>query len=310
MHGDYSNHLHYIEVMCNSALYGVYAVLIVVVVWLLWTRPTMLLIHKIMFWAGILMFLITTVELGLVIQQVTSHEVPLMNARAQVALMMIQFMIGDSILIWRVWVVWNRSWRATILPIALMLGAAGARVPIIVSTSAVREFVSDISSILILANVGLCTILIGGRIWYLQHQISKSMTSPMHRTYKAVLLLIIESGSLIFISQILAILLSKIDNDGVHTILDMQVPLIGMLPTLIVLLVHLDVVPGSRAAEEVVTVGRIEFRRDTHITRMTTVSLDADVELGNTKVELEEWRSASRSPPSLAAPQPLPPSAQ
>ncbi|KAL0947484.1 hypothetical protein HGRIS_013589 [Hohenbuehelia grisea] len=245
------------------------------------------LVQKIMFWLGIIMFVLTTVQLGLVLQQVTVAVVPLANARAQVAIAMIQFMMGDSILIWRVWVVWNRSWKATIVPVALMLAAAGARTPIIISPVLVRAFVSDIASIIIVVNVGLCTLLIGGRIWYIQREVSKNLNSPYRRTYKAVMLLLIESGGLYFISQLLGIILSKVHNLGVHTVLDIQVPLIGILPTLIVLLVYLEMVPGSKVVQEdISTTGRISFRNHNHArSRVTALSLDADVELGDVKLD-------------------------
>jgi len=281
MANGYPEHLHYIEVMCNSAFYGVYCVLVVVVLYLLYTRPKMPFIHKIMFWAGVFMWVLTTVQLGLVLQQVTVPVVPLANARAQVCIAIVQFMIGDSILIWRVYTVWSSSWLMTAIPIGLMIAAAGTRIPIVVSPVKVRAFVSDTAATLIVVNVGLCTLLIAGRIWYLQWQIGKVMDTPSSRTYKAVLLMLIESGALYFIAQLLAVILSKIHNNGVHTVLDIQVPLIGILPTMIVLLVHLDMVPGTRVQTEYTTMGRISFRKGPR-PKATEVSLTTDVELATT----------------------------
>lgn len=47
-------------------------------------------IHKIMFSAGIIMWMLSSAHLGLVIQQVTNVETPLRNAQAQVSIATIQ----------------------------------------------------------------------------------------------------------------------------------------------------------------------------------------------------------------------------
>lgn len=47
-------------------------------------------IHKVMFWAGIVMWALASVHLGLVIQQVTTVMTPLRNAQAQVSIATIQ----------------------------------------------------------------------------------------------------------------------------------------------------------------------------------------------------------------------------
>ncbi|KAL0947404.1 hypothetical protein HGRIS_013517 [Hohenbuehelia grisea] len=308
--------LHYIEVMCESALYGVYAVLVVVVMYLLIAHRTMPLIHKVMFWAGIVMFVLTTIHLGLVLQQVTVPNTPIKNAQTQVSIATIQFMIGDSILIWRVWAVWNRNWWLTIVPICLMIASAGVRFAIVANFDLVLKFASDVASEIIVANVGLCTFLIAGRIWYLQWQIGKVIkNSPSRKTYIGVLMLLIESGALYFLSQLLGVILDVIHNDGVHTVLDMQIPIIGILPTLIVLLVHLDMVPGTRAQEEYLSTLKSGFHAApgrsaasgtlgtgrSQVTAVSLASRDADIELGEGKATgtYDGWKPATRSQASI-----------
>lgn len=53
-------------------------------------RGQMPKIHKIMFGAGIIMWMLSSAHLGLVIQQVTNVETPLRNAQAQVSIATIQ----------------------------------------------------------------------------------------------------------------------------------------------------------------------------------------------------------------------------
>lgn len=51
-------------------------------------------IHKVMFIAGIVMFVLSSCHLGLVIQQVTVPDVPLKNAQAQVSIATIQVSVS------------------------------------------------------------------------------------------------------------------------------------------------------------------------------------------------------------------------
>ncbi|KAJ8494720.1 hypothetical protein ONZ45_g13144 [Pleurotus djamor] len=313
--------LHYVEVMCESILHGVYAVLIVVVIWLLMNHRTMPLIHKVMFYAGIVMFVLSSCHLGLVIQQVTVPEVPIKNAQAQVSIATLQvrhskwskcsrsltsqqLMIGDCILIWRVWAVWNKKWWPTILPILLMLAAAGVRFAVVGDLAGVVKFSSDPSTALVVANLGICTLLISGRIWYLQRKIGQSLEhSPSRRAYNGVLMLLIESGVLYFFALFISLVLDAVHSEGIHAVLDMQIPIVGILPTLIVLLVHLDMVPGGRVQEEYMSTIQSGFNAApgkpvgsiTVTSRSQTISFGPDVEMG----ESQEWKVANRSQGSV-----------
>ncbi|KAF9457386.1 hypothetical protein BDZ94DRAFT_232497 [Collybia nuda] len=246
--------LHYVEVMCESLLHGAFTVLIAVVIWLLVQRRQMPKVHKFMFGAGIIMWMLSSAHLGLVIQQVTNVETPLRNAQAQVSIATIQLLIGDMILLWRVWTVWGQNYWITIIPLLLVLAAAGVRFAVVASIAGVLEFASDQSTAIIVANTLLCTILIAGRIWYLQWRMNRLLGySPSEKSksaYRGVLMLIIESGLLYALIMLLSLILDDIHNDGIHTVLDMQIPIIGILPTLIVLVVHFDLVPGTNATEK------------------------------------------------------------
>ncbi|KAF7441040.1 hypothetical protein PC9H_001389 [Pleurotus ostreatus] len=318
--------LHFVEVMCESLLHGMFAVLVVVVIWLLRTHHSMPVIHKVMFIAGIVMFVLSSCHLGLVIQQVTVPDVPLKNAQAQVSIATIQFLIGDAVLIWRVWAVWNRNWWMTVVPILLALASAAVRFTVVADIENVLLFSSDIASALITVNVGLCTLLIAGRIWfatprndrsnknllemmhrYLQRRIGKVITeSPSHKTYTGIVMLLIESGTLYFLSQFISLILDSIHNPGVHTVLDMQIPLIGILPTLIVLLVHLDMVPGTRAQATYLSTVQSEFKASARRTNGSTTIGEGsrstlpgvDMEMGQSSFS-GEWKVASRSQTSV-----------
>ncbi|KDR70255.1 hypothetical protein GALMADRAFT_144920 [Galerina marginata CBS 339.88] len=248
--------LHYVEVMCQSMLHGMYTVLVAVIIWILRQPQPMSPIHKVMFLAGIFMWMLSSAHVGLVIQQVTHVVTPVPNAKAQVLIATLQYMIGDLILIWRVWAVWGRNYRVIILPFLLMITPVGLGFAeaVDIETFASRGPFADIGDALTAGNVLLSTFLISGRIWYLQWQMRKLLgrapSLNSRRRYNGALMLIVESGALYAISLILDLILDALHSPGVHALLDMQIPLAGMLPTLVVLVVHFDLVPGTHTTED------------------------------------------------------------
>ena len=79
----------------------------------------------------------------------------------------------------------------------------------------------------VVANIGL-TFAIAGRVWYQYRQMSRSM---MHRglqesLHVRVMWLIVESGVLIAIAQLLVLVLGIIDNPGYQIIVHAVNPLI------------------------------------------------------------------------------------
>ncbi|KDR70505.1 hypothetical protein GALMADRAFT_144778 [Galerina marginata CBS 339.88] len=247
---------HYIELMCESLLHGMYTVLVIVIIWLLLNKPQMPRIHKVMFVAGIVMWLLSSAHLALFVHD-GSH-----NGMASVAvahtlptIATLQFMIGDMIIIWRIWAVWGGSYLAAALPFALMLASAGARFDTAskISNLAIRPRSAIVATGLLITNVLLSTFLIAGRIWYMQWQMHKLLghapSKKSRSMYTGVLMLTIESGGIYALSQIVNLILDDLHNEGIHTVLDLQVPLAGILPTLIILVVHLKLAQGTDTIE-------------------------------------------------------------
>ncbi|KDR68923.1 hypothetical protein GALMADRAFT_160723 [Galerina marginata CBS 339.88] len=280
--------LHYVEVMCESVVQGMYCVLVVVILWLLMQPRPMPIIHKIMFIAGIVMWMLACAHLGLVIQQVTHVVTPIPNAQAQASIATVQFMIGDMIIIWRVWAVWGRSYLAAVVPFMLMLGSAGVRFAEAAKlvTFAHRPRLADVATALLVTNVLLSTILIAGRIWYMQWHMTKLLgRAPSKKSqskYKGILMLIIESGAIYALSQIIDLILDDIHSNGIHTVLDIQVPLAGILPTLIVLVVHFDLVPGTNATETYHAAVSSKFQAASGPNQVTSTTFGASRTQGTT----------------------------
>jgi len=236
------NVLNLLAVMSESILLGSFTVLTVLVVWLLISRRrTMPTMHKVLFWASIIMFLISVVHLALVVQQSSVAKLLLANERTRVALATAQFMIGDLVLIWRVWVVWGRNYWIALGPLMIMIAAVGLSINTIARPVLSNVFIV-VSSALVVTNTTICTFLIAGRIWYAHYDARRTAGGKVYGAsgVPRTVILFIETGALYTTAQVTSLILNRLNSPGIHILLDLQIPLIGILPTLIIVLVHFD----------------------------------------------------------------------
>ncbi|KAG6846634.1 hypothetical protein H0H93_012717 [Arthromyces matolae] len=155
-----------VSVMCESVLVGAYAVLVGLLVYILASsRKASSTMHRILFSASIAMFIISVVHLGLVMQQFSAAVVPVGNFQTQIVLSVFQFVIGDMVLIWRVWVIWGKNYFIAAGPFIIMIIAAALTFNLATLTET-RPFFTTAPVALIVANTSICTLLIAGRIWW------------------------------------------------------------------------------------------------------------------------------------------------
>ncbi|KAF5379367.1 hypothetical protein D9615_006584 [Tricholomella constricta] len=233
-----------IAVMCESILIGAYAVLTALVIWLLVTkRRKMPRMHKVLFGASIVMFLISVAHLALVMQQNTSLKLSKQNAQARIILSGFQLVIGDLVLIWRVWIVWGRNYWI-VAPSFTMTIVAACLLFNLASLKEFRKFFTVAPAALFVANTSMCTLLIAGKIWYARYQLHSLVGGTMYASggFSGTVALFIETGALSATCQILSLILDHIHSDGIHILLDLEIPLIGILPTLIIVFVHFELV--------------------------------------------------------------------
>ncbi|KAF8075306.1 hypothetical protein FPV67DRAFT_628286 [Lyophyllum atratum] len=195
-----SKTLQLVAVLAESFLVGSYFVMVILISRLLILKHSSIPpMHRVLFGASILMFIISMVHIGLVMQELTAAVIPKANGHAQVVLAMIQYVTGDLILIWRVWVVWGYKYWIALPPLALMIAAAGSTLHQMAS----EKIFSVPPVACIVANTSLCTALIFGRVWYIEQKAAKA--SPVKCTtglFKGSMLLFIESGVLYTMVQL------------------------------------------------------------------------------------------------------------
>jgi len=202
--------------------------------------------RKALFGASIVMFVISVLHLGLVMQEVTLPRAPKGNRKIQIILSAFQFITGDLILIWRVWHIWERNYWIAAVPLAVMIAAAGLTFNLAAQNRSSLFFVVTPAA-LVVANTVMCTSLLAGRIWYMNRQLRKVMHTAAAGApnYTGVMGLLIESGALYTLTMIITLILDSVGSIALPILLDLEIPLIGILPTMIVILVHFNMVPGS-----------------------------------------------------------------
>jgi len=177
-------------------------------------------------------------------------------------------MLGDIVFIWRVWVVWGHNYWIAIGPFVTMSIAAG----FIFSTARHNDATSFLlvaSVAMMVANTAICTLLIAGRIWYARHQVRRiSGGGTAYAGFSKTVILFIETGALITASQVTSLILNLVNSPGLHILLDMQMPLIGILPTLIIVIVHFELVGGPVTSRSSQSRGMTFEAR--HITQLDT----------------------------------------
>lgn len=237
--------------------------------------PTM---HKILFGASITMWFIAVAHLALLIQEASIGVKPLRPVgQAVILLSMFQYVIGDLILIWRVWVIWNRNYWIAAGPFALMVTAASFTCKMAVAPENHNFFFSTVPVVLIVANTSICTLLIAGRVWFMQYRLRKIadtvMVSYASQTwFGGAIALLVESGALYATCQLISLILNYIGSNGLSVMLNLEIPLIGILPTLIIVLVHFNMVPGTDTSHSYAAT--LNFHTTTGITLDTIVSGD------------------------------------
>jgi len=198
--------------------------------------------HKALFWVSFVMFLLSIAHLGLVVQQVAVAKISPPNLRTRIILANIQFILGDIVLIWRVWVVWGHNCWVALGPFVTLLVASG----FIFYSAAhlnITSFFYVVPVAMMVANTGISTLLIAGRVWYARYQVRQISGDWVYpRRFSKTVILFVETGALITASQIISLILNHVNSPGIHILLDLQMPLIGILPTLIIVLVHFELV--------------------------------------------------------------------
>ncbi|KAI0047561.1 hypothetical protein FA95DRAFT_1679003 [Auriscalpium vulgare] len=169
----------------------------------------------------------------------------------------VNFIFGDAIVVWRLWVIWMHSWRITIGPLILLFCTSAVVVAQIVTTvlslSDTRAVSTDpgdpghfmpsklffASLVLTLCTNGVATGLIAYRTW-IHHRSSQAVHTRLGRDRAlAVLLLLVESGALYCVIWLYLIIMwpsAASHPQLTYRFTDVIPQLTGMYPTAIIVI--------------------------------------------------------------------------
>ncbi|KAJ4483749.1 hypothetical protein J3R30DRAFT_1826333 [Lentinula aciculospora] len=195
--------------------------------------------------------------------------------------------IGDSIVIWRTWTLWNHSWKVIYFPCALLLGgmvAAGILVhAIFISLVGQSLFNPQTTAAMIVfciltAMINFYAIVvIGYRAWSHNRDMkvfSGSGGVVMGRfggRYLRIFLIFIESGFIYCIVPVLMMILFAASDNGTYIVIGILAQMTGIYPTAIIVLVCLQLTQHD-------SISQAEFAAGTMTTRLQRMNHDSQVE--------------------------------
>ncbi|EMD39585.1 hypothetical protein CERSUDRAFT_111897 [Gelatoporia subvermispora B] len=163
----------------------------------------------------------------------------------KVCLHTVNSVIGDSVVVWRCWLVWGRDWKVCVLPIALIIASAvcgfGQTVYFARATAVHSAFAHTLQvwngslfSLSLATNV-VVTTLIALRVWYML----RFSGGTRNFRYWRILLIIIESGMIYSVALICEITLYFLDSNAFYIVYDPIAQLTAITPTMILVLAGL-----------------------------------------------------------------------
>lgn len=157
--------------------------------------------------------------------------------------------VGDSIVVWRLYVVWGNDVRVAAFPMVMILGTAiagfGSISQFLLPNTNFTESVNWGTAMYVMSlstNV-IVTAVTAGRIWYVTHR-NRKLMGNMATTYTRLILLLIESGFVIAAAKVTEFVLFEVAGSGIGGNNAMYIPfdimpqITGLMPTLIVLAVN------------------------------------------------------------------------
>ncbi|KAJ7587571.1 hypothetical protein C8J56DRAFT_890491 [Mycena floridula] len=183
---------------------GIYSTIVIIVLYKLWTKKVQSAAQRILIAASITMFVATTVTLSLdlvysLISLPTFGFDPpnverptiIMNILADTLIRM-NYLIGDSIVVWRAWVIWTDHSRVHMLLCICLFGTLDSPR---FSSLLPRALIQDLP--LFLTNF-ISTMLIAYKVWKYKAEIKQNLNLSHNKRTKIerVLILLTESGSI------------------------------------------------------------------------------------------------------------------
>ncbi|KZT59990.1 hypothetical protein CALCODRAFT_515700 [Calocera cornea HHB12733] len=254
---------------CAAVLWGIFGVAFFLCIWLSHRHDR---VNRVQTLAIILLYLLGTLNVALDFTRLIQGFVFTSSAQERIEYFsnvaaginvakdftyITMLWISDSILVWRCWIVWRRSWLVIFFPLIMLLGEAVVGYvaigkylsPNMPTDASIKPLGTAMFSISLGTNV-LVTGMIAGRLWWVSRQTAKIVASGRHATSGA-LRLVIESGLAITTAKIIEFICYQIvfasdaSVQALYTVFEAMPQIFGIIPTLILLSIQLKVIPSE-----------------------------------------------------------------
>ncbi|CCM05309.1 uncharacterized protein FIBRA_07523 [Fibroporia radiculosa] len=166
--------------------------------------------------------------------------------------------VGDSVIVWRLYVIWGKKLWIAAFPVCMMIATAITGYyaigrwlnPALDSTHLNLAFyetsfhwVTAMYAVSLCTNVSV-TIVTATRIWWVGHRNTKILGSDTHSPYSRVILLLLESGSVLSAAKTIEFALFETSGNGyggdnsVWIVIESMPQIMGIMPTLVILAVN------------------------------------------------------------------------
>ncbi|KAJ7592310.1 hypothetical protein C8J56DRAFT_887015 [Mycena floridula] len=260
-----------IQSAVEFVLHGIYSALVMIVLYKLWTNKTKLAVHHILIAAVTSMFvastMIVSLELALDLIELSTLGIDPPNIERSAinvdlfidTVSRLNYLIGDAIVVWRAWVLWNNHPRVHMLLCICLFGTfAGVTVDLaFTSLFALSQF-SDtprsppnslrllILTLPVFLTNFISTVLTAYKVWEYRVEIKQNLGLSHNKKTKVerVLILLTESGSiycLLWLSLLVFDLKSSDKKSLAYAVIISTVPLlIAIYPIIIILLLAFE----------------------------------------------------------------------
>ncbi|KAJ7592211.1 hypothetical protein C8J56DRAFT_886918 [Mycena floridula] len=248
-----------IQIAVQFLLHGIYSALVMIVLYKLWTNKVTLAACRILSAAAISIFVASTAQISidlayyLILLSTVGFNPP--NVERPLiymsilgnAMIRLNYLIGDSIVVWRAWVIWTHHPRVHILLIVCLVGSFGD----LSQFSDTPRFPSTGSWTLILTlplflTNSVSTLSMGYKAWKYKVEIKQTLglLHNKRNTVERVLILLTESGSIycfLWLSILIFGLASSNNQSLSYQLIIVILPqLVAIYPILIILLLALE----------------------------------------------------------------------
>ncbi|KAL5531102.1 hypothetical protein ACEPAG_3978 [Sanghuangporus baumii] len=232
-----------VSIFIQTLLYGAYTVVFILTVWvLLFKRAPQEPINKTMLAISIVLFVLATMHIGvnytrIIKAFVTHRDAPggpaaFFNQLSEFTqifgstIYVAQTLVGDGVVLYRSYLVWERKFRVIAFPCLLLLGSTACGIGILYSFAKVvpeaEIFVNELQNWIVsffsltLATNIVCTALVAARIWML----NRSIMSFASHSYRPIIILVIESGAVYSVTLLALLILYKAHSWFQYVLLD------------------------------------------------------------------------------------------